>query len=261
MHVLPVALPAILPGMIATESTKLKLQLNASVSDQLRESMSRNSVTCYAGLRFDARGAFKALTTSLERNSPDDFEVTLRWNTFAMLRYSLEDAVVAEWLRRAVGRRLARGRELAHLSDEALQALRVRCCSRIGCSTISTTHLQEAFLGLLAEAEVEERERAASKHRRLQAVKQAKPLRNLLGAERADAEREDAPHSEIDGCNHYGMAAGAPEETRKIYDYRAYHDERREGFPLFNIWGEPWPKRGRRKRVAAAAVEGDAAET
>jgi hypothetical protein len=32
MHVLPLALPALLPTMIATESVKLKLLLNASVS-------------------------------------------------------------------------------------------------------------------------------------------------------------------------------------------------------------------------------------
>ena len=44
MHALPVALPALLPGMIATESAKLKLQLNAFVSDQLRESLSWHEI-------------------------------------------------------------------------------------------------------------------------------------------------------------------------------------------------------------------------
>ncbi|WP_370286620.1 hypothetical protein [Pseudooceanicola nanhaiensis] len=255
MHVLPVGLPALLPGMVTLEAAKLKLQLNASVSNQLRDAMCRHEVTCYARLHFDTRGRFKTLTTSLERSSPEDFEVTLHWDTFGLLRYRLEEQVVAEYLGRAVVRRLEWGRELAHLDDEALEALRLRCHARIGCTGLSTSHLQEAFLGRLAAAEVEDRQRDGSKHRRLQAIEQAKPLRELLEAERLDAERDSVRHRDIDSRNHYGVAAKAPEETRKIYDYRAYHAERREGFPLFNNWGEPWPKRGRRKREAADRAE------
>ena len=47
------------------------------------------------------------------------------------------------------------------------------------------------------------------------------------------------------------VAEKAPKETRMIYAYRAYHAERREGFPLFDMWGEPWPKRGRRSSGSA----------
>ncbi len=74
------------------------------------------------------------------------------------------------------------------------------------------------------------------------------PLLALLDAERAHAESEDAPHFNICGSNRRADTK-IPAETQRIYDCRAYHDERREGFPLFNIWGEPWPKRGRPKRV------------
>jgi len=255
MHVLPIGLPALLPGMVALEAAKLKLQLNAAVPGPLREAMSRFDVTCHARLQFDARGRFKALTTSLARSSPEDFEVHFPWETFGLLRYPLEEQVVGAYLSCAVERRLSWGRELAHLGDEALEALRLRCHSRIGSDRLSTSHLQEAFLGRLADAEVAERQRDSSKHRRLQAIEQAKPLRELLEAERDDAKREGARHPDINGCNLYGVAAKAPEETRKIYAYRAYHAERREGFPLFNLWGEPWPKRGRRKRAAADSQE------
>ncbi|MBP0485175.1 hypothetical protein [Sagittula salina] len=109
---------------------------------------------------------------------------------------------------------------------------------------VVTGHLHEAFLGRLADAEVEERQRDGSQHLRLQAYEQAKPLRELLEAERLDAEPDSDRHRDIDGSNHYGVAAKAPEETRKIYDYRAYHAERREGFPLFNNWGSPRRKGG-----------------
>ncbi|SDG52348.1 hypothetical protein [Alloyangia pacifica] len=255
MHVLPVGLPVLLPGMVALEAAKLKLQLNAAVSDRLREAMSRHEVTCYARLHFDTRGGFKTLTISLERLSAEDFEVMLSWDTFGLLRYRLEEQVVAAYLNCAVNRRLKWGRELAHLDDEALEALRLRCHSRIGSDRLSNTHLQEAFLGRLADAEVAERQRDGSKHRRLQAIKQAKPLQELLEAERADAELDGARHPDLNGSNYYGVAAKAPEETRKIYDYRAYHAERREGFPLFDIWGEPWPKRGRPRRVAPDGQE------
>ncbi|WP_163849207.1 hypothetical protein [Pseudooceanicola aestuarii] len=255
MHVLPVGLPALLPGMVALEAARLKLQLNASVSDQLRHALSQNEVTCFARLHFDARGTFKSLSTSLERSHPEEFEVTVRWYSFASLHYSLEEDVTQEWLRRAVARRLKWGRELAHLDDDALEALKTRCRPRIGSPNLSTSHLQEAFLGLLANAEMEERESAGSKHQRMQAIKQAEPLRELLCAERAHAESEDVAHSEIYGDDHYHTATNAPEETRAIYNYRAYHAELREGFPLFNIWGEPWPKRGRRKREAPDGEE------
>lgn len=259
MHVLPLALPALLPAMIATESVKLKLLLNASVSEQLRESMSRTEMKCWARLRFDTRGNFKDLTVGLDRRSPEDFPVQVTWNTFASARYSLEEAVVREWLNRAVTRRMAFGRELAHLDDDALQGLLERCRVFVISATLSTTHLQEAFLGLLARAEIEERKRAGSKHRTLQAVKQAKPLLALLDAERAHAESEDAPHFDICGSNRRADTK-LPGETQRIYDYRAYHDERREGFPLFNIWGEPWPKRGRPKRTEASPKTEAAAE-
>ena len=172
-----------------------------------------------------------------------------------MMHYDLEKAVVCEWLVRAVARRLKRGRELAHLDDDALQAISARCRSHIGSAQVSTMHLQEAFLGRLAEAEIAERERDGSKHQRLNAIKQAKPLLQLLDAESADAEREDAPHLKASEHLHNGVAGKVPEETRRIYAYRAYHDARRDGFPLFNVWGEPWPKRGRRKRAAADSKE------
>lgn len=116
MHVLPIGLPALLPGMVALEAARLKLELNASVSDQLRDAMSRLDVTCHARLHFDTRGRFKTLTTSLERSSPEDFEVYLPWDTFGLLRYRLEEEVVAAYLDCAVERRLKWGRELAHLS-------------------------------------------------------------------------------------------------------------------------------------------------
>ncbi|MGK7652064.1 hypothetical protein ACSQ76_06510 [Roseovarius sp. B08] len=255
MHVLPIGLPALLPGMVALEAAKLKLQLNASVSGPLRDAMSRFDVTCHARLQFDTRGAFRSVTASLERTSPEDVEAQISWETFGLLRYRLEEQVVAAYLDHAVERRLKRGRELAHLEDEALEALRLRCHARIGSDRLSTSHLQEAFLGRLADAEAAERQRDSSKHRRLQAIEQAKPLRELLELEHADAEREGARHPDINGCNHYGVAEKAPKETRMIYAYRAYHAERREGFPLFDMWGEPWPKRGRRKKTAAESQE------
>lgn len=90
MHVLPIGLPALLPGMVALEAARLKLQLNAAVPGPLREAMSRFDVTCHARLQFDARGRFKALTTSLARSSPEDFEVHFPWETFGLLRYPLE---------------------------------------------------------------------------------------------------------------------------------------------------------------------------
>lgn len=201
MNVLLVGLPALLPGMVALEAAKLKLQLNASVSDQLRDAMWRHEVTGYASLHFDPRGRFKALTTGFERSSPEDLEVTLNGDTFGLLHYRLEEQVVAQYLGRAVDRRLKWGRELAHLDDEALEAMRLRCRSRIGCIGLSTSRLQEAFLGRLADAEVEERRRDCSKRRRLQAIEQAKPLHEHLEAERANADRDGDRHRDIDSSD------------------------------------------------------------
>jgi hypothetical protein len=255
MHVLPIALPALLPAKIETESAKLKLLLNAGVSDLIRESMSLNHVECWARFRFDARDAFKDLTVSLGRTSPEDFKVKLDWSTFVGAHYSLKEVVIRHWLQRAVVRRMAWGRELAHLSDDDLQGLLIRCPPRIGLSMYSMARLQESFLGMLARAEKIERERNGSNHRKLQAIEQAKPLLELLESERAHAENGDVAQWESRKEDYLRPEEEPTEETKRIYKYRAYHNERREGFPLFNVWGEPWPKRGRKKRTASSDEE------
>jgi len=244
MHVLPVTLPALLSGMIDTESAKLTLQLNSMMAEKVQEIEGRKKASCFARLRLDARGDFDCLTASLERTSPEDFEVQLDWINFSMARYSLREHVAAEWLNQAVKRRLSRGRELARLSDTELNGLLVRCEPRIHSATYSTTHFQEAFLGLLAQAEIKERNRTDSNHQTLQAIKDAQPLHELLAYERGHAIRADFGPQEICSMNKYGRGTALPDDTRKVYDYRAYHDERCEGFPLFDVWGDPWSEGG-----------------
>ncbi|HEY9038618.1 MAG TPA: hypothetical protein VIN05_06720 [Roseovarius sp.] len=108
----------------------------------------------------------------------------------------------------------------------------------------SSPALQEAFLGYVANAEMEEREKVASKHMLLAAIEKAKPLRNLLAAELQAASDLNSGFGESKN-DFYGVSADLPQEARLVYSYRSFHSERREGFPMFNIWGEPWPKRRR----------------
>ncbi|WP_139226432.1 hypothetical protein [Sulfitobacter marinus] len=129
----------------------------------------------------------------------------------------------------------------------------------VGNHTSAQEHvaLQELFLFRLCQAEREIRKTAKSNHSTLEAISKAQPLLQLLDDERLRAKDWAVAASERElKLVHYGEET-IPKEIHLIYAYRRYHMNRRENFPLFNQWGEPWGKASKvncaSKTVSAAA--------
>ncbi len=256
MLALPIALPVTLAGQISLESAKMKREVDAALPAKFRSSMVGMKLNLWGTFEFGKDGYLCKFSLSPERVSSRSFSVNFDNETFSQAASSIEDQVVFKWLDIATERRMGWGRELAHLSDDDLEDREFSVLVSDYVTTRGHVELQEAFLFRLRKAELELRQISSSNHDKIQAIQEAKPLRELLDNERVRAEKwaDTASEGELN-LTHYD-AGKIPEAVHPIYAYRRYHMDRHEGFPLFNLWGEPVSRGGKVNGASKPATPG-----
>ncbi|QFT59412.1 hypothetical protein FIU94_11315 [Sulfitobacter sp. THAF37] len=256
MLALPIALPVTLEGQVSLESAKMKREVDTALPAKFRSSMAGLKLNLWGTFQFNTDDQFEKFSLSPDRLSKTSFPLEFDSRTFSHAKNCLERKAIAAWLDIAVQRRIRWGRELAHLSDEELENRSFNYL--VEDFTIAYEHLplQEAFLFRLRKAERDLRQIAHSNHDKFNAIKKAKPLRVLLDNERVWAEKWADTANEDDVKLDYYGADKIPEAVHPIYAYRRYHMDRQEGFPLFNLWGEPMSSGGQAKGASKAATRG-----